>query len=316
MKKNTFLIFDGTNVFIRSFSGLMRQGLTAPNGEGTWGAFGAYNVVSNIIRKYEPSHVLIAFDKGRSSKRLLIDPEYNANRKKDDEAPRNAMDEAFQLEYKPQMSIFMHLCLKSGIPFIRIDNVEADDVISTAALSFAPVFDQVVIVSADHDMQQLIRNNIIVVKPSISYKDIQEERYTTETIMAEWGVEPWRLPEIWALTGDRGDNIKGIRGIGPKKATKMIAEYGNLETLLASDDPKIIDNIEIVRKAYSLIELGIDESIPLPPLGDLQFNPIKPDDCDAGDLEQLYDSLGFVQIKDRWKKNSLWSDGPQFGRRL
>ena len=81
MKKNTFLIFDGTNVFIRSFSGLMRQGLTAPNGEGTWGAFGAYNVVSNMIRKYEPSHVLIAFDKGRSSKRLLIDPEYKANRK-------------------------------------------------------------------------------------------------------------------------------------------------------------------------------------------------------------------------------------------
>ena len=316
MKKNTFLIFDGHNVFIRSFSGLMRQGLTSPDGDGTWGAFGAYNVVSSMIRKYEPTHVLIAFDKGRSSKRLAIDPEYKANRRKDDEAPRNAMDEAFQLEFKPQLSMFMHLCLKSGIPFIRIADIEADDIIATAALQFAPVFDQVVIVSADHDIQQLIRSNIAVVKPSISYKDIQEERFTESTIMEEWGVEPWRLPEIWALMGDKGDNIKGIRGIGPKKATKMIADYGNLETLLASDDPKIVDNIEIVRKAYSLIELGIDDNIPFPPLGNLQFNPIKPDDCDAGALEQLYDTLGFVQIKDRWKKNVLWSDGPQFGRRL
>lgn len=316
MKKNTFLIFDGHNVFIRSFSGLMRQGLTSPDGDGTWGAFGAYNVVSSMIRKYEPTHVLIAFDKGRSSKRLAIDPEYKANRRKDDEAPRNAMDEAFQLEFKPQLSMFMHLCLKSGIPFIRIADIEADDIIATAALQFAPVFDQVVIVSADHDIQQLIRSNITVVKPSISYKDIQEERFTESTIMEEWGVEPWRLPEIWALMGDKGDNIKGIRGIGPKKATKMIADYGNLETLLASDDPKIVDNIEIVRKAYSLIELGIDDNIPFPPLGNLQFNPIKPDDCDAGALEQIYDTLGFVQIKDRWKKNVLWRDGPQFGRRL
>jgi len=315
MEKKNILIFDGLNVFIRSFSGLMRQGLSAPDGSGTWGVFGAFNVVSSLIRKYEPTHVLIAFDKGRSSKRLAIDPEYKANRSK----PRDTskpMDNAFSLEFKPQLDLFMQVCLLNGIPFMRIQDVEADDIIATAALSYAPIFDKVYIVSADHDMHQLIRNNIVVIKPSISYKDIEEEIYDMSTVMDQWGVEPWRLPEIWALMGDKGDNIKGIQGVGPKKATKMIAEHGDLETVLSLDDEKIKDNIAVVRKAKLLIELGIDEDLPFPPLGQLQFNPTKPEDKYAKDLIDLYDQLGFAQIKDRWKHGNLWKETKLFGRGL
>ena len=72
MKKSTLLIYDGHNVFIRSFSGLMRQGLSAPDGSGTWGIFGAFNVVSSLIRKYQPSHVMVAFDKGRKIGRAHV----------------------------------------------------------------------------------------------------------------------------------------------------------------------------------------------------------------------------------------------------
>jgi DNA polymerase-1 len=165
-------------------------------------------------------------------------------------------------------------------------------------------------------MHQLIRNNIRVIKPSISYKDIEEEIYDVRSMVDKWGVEPWRLPEIWALMGDKGDNVKGIPGIGPKKATKLIADHGNLDAVLALDDPKISENIEVVKMAKRLIELGIDDDIPFPPLGTLQFNPIKPGDKGAEELVALYDQLGFNQIKDRWRNGTYWKDGMSFGRKL
>jgi len=314
--KKCLLVFDGHNIFIRSFSGLMRQGLSAPDGSGTWGIFGAFNVVASLIRKYEPSHVLVAFDKGRSYKRLAIDPEYKANRKRNADKPISPVNDAFSQDFKPQLAMFQHLCLRNGLPYMQLQDVEADDIIATTVLRNAATFDKVVIVSADHDLHQLVRPNITVVKPSISYRDIEEEIYDMDSVMAEWGVEPWRLPEIWALMGDKGDNVKGIPGVGPKKATKLINEHGDLSTVLNLDDPKISEHVDTVLKAKRLIELGIDEDLPFPPLGQLQFNPVQPDDDGSKELEKLYDLLGFAQVKDRWKNHNIWNDGPKFGRKL
>jgi DNA polymerase-1 len=199
---------------------------------------------------------------------------------------------------------------------MSVKDVEADDIIATAALSNAAVFDNIIIVSADHDLHQLIRPNISVIKPSISYKEIEEEQYDMASILEQWGVDPWRLPEIWALMGDKGDNVKGIPGIGPKKATKLIADHGDLASVLSLEDPKIANFVDVVIKAQRLIALGVDEDIPFPPLGNLQFNPTKPGDKSAEDLENLFDYLGFTQVKDRWKHNTLWEDVRPFGRKL
>jgi DNA polymerase-1 len=316
MNKKTLLLIDGHNIFIRSFSGLMRHGLSAPNGEGTWGAYGAYNVISSMIRKYEPSHVLIAFDKGRSAKRLALDPEYKANRHKPSDKPRNAMDDAFSTEFKPQLETFKELCRKSGVNYLSIENVEADDIIATVALENVDSFDKVVIVSADHDLHQLIRPNIIVVKPSISYKDIDAEVYDVASIKEEWGVEPQDLSDIWALMGDKGDNVKGIPGIGPKKATKLIAEHGNLASVLDLDDQKIKDNLDVVLLAKKLIMLGIDEELEVPPLEELQFTPVRHGGPNAKELDDLFLELGFTQIRSRWYHNNLWNDVKGFGRSL
>jgi DNA polymerase I len=316
MDKKTLLILDGHNIFIRSFSGLMRHGLSAPDGSGTWGAFGAFNTIASMVRKYKPSHALLALDKGRSAKRLAIDPEYKANRRTNVNRPKTAMEEAFSTEFKPQFANFIKLCETSGIPFLRIENTEADDIIATAALKLHDTFENVVIISADHDLHQLIRNNIIVVKPSISYKYIEEEIYNVQSIMEEWGVEPWRLPEIWSLMGDKGDNVKGIPGIGPKKATKLIAEHGDLASVLNLEDPKISNHIDVVLKAQRLITLNVDEDLPFPALGNLQFNPTMHGTQHAEEFEKLLDEMGFVQVKDRWKKNTLWKEAPEFGRSL
>jgi len=313
--KKTLLLLDGHNIYIRAFSGLAKQDLRNADGIGTWGAYGTVNTIASMVRRFEPTHVLLAFDQGRSSKRLAIDPEYKANRNRKKEEKKEG--DVFEDEFRPQLELTFEFCKRMGIPHLRLSNVEADDIIAKAVTAFGSSFDQVVIVSADHDIRQLIRENVVVVKPSLGQKNIVEEIFDMEAIREEWGVDPWRLPEIWSLMGDKGDNIQGIPGIGPKKATKLIADYGSLDKVLSSDDPKIVDHINTVKKALSLIELkGLDD-IPFPPLGNLQFNPVTPDTPVHGDrLLKLIEYFNLTSIKDRWLKGTLWSKEPTFGKGL
>jgi len=311
--KRTLLLFDGHNVFIRAYSGLMKQDLRNKEGQGTWGVYGTLNTLASMIRRYEPSHVMIAFDKGRSSKRLAIDPEYKANRVKDKAQP--SLSDPWE-DFRPQMDLLFQFLNKIGIPHLRLQDVEADDIIAKAAIEYGPVFDQVVIVSADHDIHQLIRENIIVVKPSLSQsRDIKEEVFDSESIVAQWKIEPIRLPEIWAIMGDKGDNVPGVPGLGPVKATKLIEEHGDLESVISNNE-KVKAHEEIVRRAFELIQLDGKDNIPFPPLGSLQFNPVTPTTPTHGDrLLKLLEHFELNSIKERWLNGTLWKEHT-LGRRL
>ena len=312
MHKKTLLIIDGHNVFIRAYSGLKRQDLRNSAGFPTYGIYGALNTVAGMVRRYEPTHMLVAFDHGRSSKRRAIDPKYKANRiKSKEDREKEGPD-----EFRPQLDLFFETCLRLGIPHLRLRDVEADDIIAKAVTEFGPVFDEVVIVSADHDIQQLIRENVRVVKPSLGQsRAIKEEVFDIESVREEWGVDPWRLPEIWALTGDKGDNVDGIPGIGPKKAIKYIREYGDLESVLASDDPKIVDYVDTVKMAFKLIELRGEDEIPFPPLGSLQFHPVEYNSEHSSPVEELFSYFELNSINDRWINGTLWRD-PKLGKNL
>ena len=312
--KRTLLLFDGHNVFIRAYSGLMKQDLRNKEGIGTWGVYGTLNTLSSMIRRYNPSHVMIAFDKGRSSKRTAIDPEYKANRNRNKNEPKPLQDPWD--DFRPQMDLLFQFCNKMGIPHMRLQDVEADDIIAKASIEYGVGFDQVVIVSADHDIRQLIRENVIVVKPSLSQsRDVKEEIYDTQSILDEWKIEPIRLPEIWALMGDKGDNIPGIPGIGPVKATKLIEEHGDLETVI-KESSKAADHEEVVRRAFELIKLDGKDNIPFPPLGSLQFNPVGPDTEFHGErLLTMLEYFELTNIKDRWVNGTLWKEHT-LGRRF
>ena len=291
----------------------MKQDLRNKEGQGTWGVYGTLNTLASMIRRYEPSHVMIAFDKGRSSKRLAIDPEYKANRVRDKGQP--SLSDPWE-DFRPQMDLLFQFLNKIGIPHLRLQDVEADDIIAKASIEYGPVFDQVVIVSADHDIHQLIRENIIVVKPSLSQsRDIKEEVFDTESIVAQWKIEPTRLPEIWAIMGDKGDNVPGVPGLGPVKATKLIEEHGDLESVISNSE-KVKEHEEIVRRAFELIQLDGKDNIPFPPLGSLQFNPVTPTTPVHGDrLLKLLEHFELNSIKERWLNGTLWKEH-SIGRRL
>lgn len=313
--KSTLLLFDGHNVFIRAYSGLARQDLRNSEGIGTWGVYGTLNTLASMIRRYEPSHVMIAFDKGRSSKRTAIDPEYKANRDRSKEK-KDALKQDMFDDFRPQLDLLFQFLNKIGIPYLRIQDVEADDILAKASIEFGPNFDQVVIVSADHDIQQLIRDNVIVVKPSLSQsRDVKEEVFNTQSVLDQWKVEPIRLPEIWAIMGDKGDNVPGVPGLGPVKATKLIEEFGNLESVI-KNSTKVAEYEPVVRRAFELIQLDGKDNIPFPPLGNLQFNPVKPNTPIHGDrLLKMLDYFEFTVFKDKWLNGTLWSE-KSFGRKL
>jgi len=314
--KKTFLLVDGHNVFIRAYSGLAKQDFRNSDGIATWGVYGFLNTLTSMVRRYQPTHVLVTFDKGKSRKRLEMYPQYKANRDKDSKeriAKKVAAGEVD--EFLPQFDLLFEFLKSMGVPYLRISGVEADDIIAKASIEFGPLFDKVVIISADHDIRQLIRNNVIVVKPSLSQsRDVKEEVFTVEKTLEEWGVEPWRLPEIWALMGDKGDNIPGVPGIGPVKAKKLIQDFGNLEKAIQSE--KVNEYEPTVRRAFKLIQLDGKDDIPFPPLGNLQFNPITKEIPNHGlKLQEMLDYFEFNVIKERWENNELWSE-KTFGRKL
>jgi len=314
--KGTFLIVDGHNVFIRAYSGLAKQEFRNSDGIATWGVYGFLNTLTAMVRRYNPTHVLVTFDKGKSSKRLEIDPQYKANREKSSKERIAKKIESGEIdEFLPQFDLLFEFLKAMGVPYLRISGVEADDIIAKASIEFGSLFDKVVIISADHDIRQLIRNNVIVVKPSLSQsRDVKEEVFTVANIREEWGVDPWRLPEVWALMGDKGDNIPGVPGIGPVKAKKLIKEFGNLEKAIESE--KVNEYEPTVRRAFKLIQLDGKDDIPFPPLGNLQFNPIPYEIPYYGlKLAEMFDYFEFNIIKERWENNELWSE-KTFGRKL
>jgi len=314
--KKTLLLVDGHNVFIRAYSGLARQDFRNSDGIATWGVYGFLNTLTAMTRRYQPSHVLITFDKGKSKKRLELYPQYKANRDKSSKERIEKKKATGEIdEFLPQFNLLFEFLEVMGVPYLRIDGVEADDILAKATVELRPLFEKVVIISADHDIMQLVRSNVIVVKPSLSQsRDIKEEVFTIEKVIEQWGVEPWRLPEVWALMGDKGDNIPGVPGIGPVKAKKLIQAFGNFEKALESE--KINEYEPTVRRALDLIKLDGKDDIPFPPLGNLQFNPVKKENTEHGlKLAEMFDYFEFNVMKERWANNELWSE-KTFGRKL
>jgi len=301
------LIIDGHNVALRAYFGLLKQGLRTRSGVGTWGLYGAINSLSFYVKEYEPTHILVAFDKGRSAIRSEILPEYKANR------ISNGPDENYQ-ESRQQINLFEEFCKQAGIKTLRIQNVEADDIIAQTIHAYADKFDQVVIVSADHDIKQLIKSNVIVVKPSLGQsRDVKQEVHSYESIRKEYDMEPEDLRQVWALTGDKGDNIPGVPGIGEKTALKLIRKYGSFAALLDSDETKIAGHRDTIEKAFSLVNLFIQhEDLDIPKLEELKFNS----SISQLGLDKFLIEYELNSIRSRYQDGLLWKEAPSIGKKL
>ncbi len=216
--KKRLMILDGSSLMFRAFYALPL--LTSPQGEYTNAVHGFSNMLFKILKEYKPHRMVVAFDKSRHTFRTELYADYKGTRAKTPE------------ELSSQVPILRDFLDACGIPFIEIDNYEADDIIGTISSRAAETGEyETLIVTGDRDAFQLIRPDVQVLytKKGISEIGVFDE----SAFRATYGFEPIRLVDLKGLMGDSSDNIPGVPGIGEKTAKKLLIEYGSLEGVYA-----------------------------------------------------------------------------------
>lgn len=212
MIASRLLLVDGTQLLYRSFFGI--RGLTTRAGEPSNAVFGFVRGIHQLIECWKPSHLAVAWDGGAPAARLNLLPEYKAQ--------RPPMPDDLRSQIQP-VHDFLHA---AAIPLVRLDHEEADDVLASLARQSAPEAGEVMIITSDKDMLQLIGGNIVMA--AWAKEDVPMGR---EGVFAKTGVYPEQIVDWLALTGDAADNIPGVEGLGPKTAAKLLAQFGTLTAL-------------------------------------------------------------------------------------
>ncbi len=219
-----FLI-DGYALIYRAFFAMISRPLRTTKGENTSAAWGVVNFLLRLREKYRPDYVAWVNDAGTSFREQRY-PEYKSTREK--------LDDSLQADFDRAVERICALLEAFRIPLVAIRGWEADDVIGTLAQAGAARGLRSVIVSGDKDFYQLIGPGITLLNPGRGGPAAVDEVWVDESNAAErLGVPPHQVVDFLALVGDASDNIPGVKGIGEKGAQKLLAEYGDLDTILA-----------------------------------------------------------------------------------
>jgi DNA polymerase I len=219
-----FLI-DGYALIYRAFYAMISRPLRTAKGENTSAAWGVVNFLLRLREKYRPDYVAWINDAGTSFRELRF-ADYKSTREK--------LDQELQADFNRSVERICQLLEAFGVPIIAIRGYEADDVIGTLAHGAANQGLQAVIVSGDKDFYQLVGPGIALLNPGRGGPAAVDEVWVDESNAVDrLGVPPRQVVDFLALVGDSSDNIPGVKGIGEKGAQKLLAEFGDLETMLA-----------------------------------------------------------------------------------
>ena len=219
-----FLV-DGYALIYRAFFALLTRPLTTGRGENTSAVWGIANFLQRLLAKHQPEYVGWVHDAGLSFRHEVY-PAYKATREK--------LTEELQADFDRGLERVTELLAGFHIPVLQVEGYEADDVIGTLARQGATRGLDVVIVSGDKDFQQLVRPHVWLLNPGRGGPASVEESWVgVENGSERLGVPPARVTDFLALLGDSSDNVPGVHGIGEKTAQALIAEFGDLESILA-----------------------------------------------------------------------------------
>ncbi|HEL0589160.1 DNA polymerase I [Streptococcus equi] len=296
--KNKLLLIDGSSVAFRAFFALYNQIDRFKNHSGlhTNAIYGFHLMLDHMMKRVQPTHVLVAFDAGKTTFRTELFADYKAGRAKTPD------------EFREQFPYIRDMLGALGIAFYELEHYEADDIIGTldkmAERTEIP-FD-VTIVSGDKDLIQLTDANTVV---EISKKGVAEfEEFTPAYLMDKMGLTPEQFIDLKALMGDKSDNIPGVTKIGEKTGLKLLHEYGSLEGIYQHVDSfkpsKMKENLLHDKEQAFLSKTlaTINTSAPIT----IGLEDIVYQGPDLDRLSQFYDEMDFVQLK-----NALASQLPQ-----
>lgn len=211
MAKKLFLI-DGTALIYRSYYAFIRRPLINSKGENTSAIFGTINSFLKLLDNFKAEHVAISFDLKEKTFRHKITETYKANR------PPAPEDLIAQVE--PIKEFFQAI----QVPEFSVTGYEADDVLATLAEKFKDKF-EIVMVTGDKDFCQLVDDKVTIFDPK------KDEHTNTAKIKEKYGITAEQFVDYLALVGDSADNIPGVKGIGPKTASKLLQEFTSLENI-------------------------------------------------------------------------------------
>ena len=289
MDKNKLLLIDGSSVAFRAFFALYHQidRFKSPTGLHTNAIYGFNLMLDHMMKRIEPTHILVAFDAGKTTFRTEMFADYKAGRAKTPD------------EFREQFPFIRQMLDAMGIKHYELSQYEADDIIGTldkmAEQTDIP-FD-VTIVSGDKDLIQLTDENTVV---EISKKGVAEfEEFTPAYLMEKMGITPTQFIDLKALMGDKSDNIPGVTKIGEKTGLKLLTEFGSLEgiyehidsmkaskmkeNLIADKEKAFLSRTLATIDTQAPIEIGLDDIVYQGPR--------------IEELGQFYDDMGFKQLR-------------------
>ena len=237
------LLIDSYGFIFRAF--YVQPPLTSPEGLPVGAIYGFASMLIKLLQEHNPTHVAAVFDHGGKNFRHEIYPEYKAHRP-------DVPSELIQ-----QFPIARTVADVFNLKSIELKGYEADDIIATLAKQIEATGEEVIVVSADKDLAQLMSDKIKIFDPTKS-------KFITEAdILEKFGVEPAKIRDILALVGDKSDNIPGVPGFGPKTASDLINQFGSFDNLvehyseISSDRKRAVfaENLDKAKLSYELVEL-------------------------------------------------------------
>ena len=285
--RRTFAVVDGNSLMHRAFHAVPPT-MNAPDGRPTNAIFGFLNMFLKMIDAFRPDGVAVAFDKGKPRVRMEMLPQYKAQ--------RPPMDP----DLRTQFPMIKELLQKIEVPILEAEGWEGDDILGTLARAGEAAGCDMLLITGDRDMYQLTTEHVKVVGTKKGLSDVQI--MTPETVEDLYhGITPELVPDFYGLKGDTSDNIPGVPGIGPKKASALIAQYGSLDEVIAHAD-------EVKGKMGENLRAHIDDALLSRKVATIQTNaPVELDfehtafpAYDAQMLAEALGALGIMSIQNRF----------------
>lgn len=285
-RQRKIAVIDGNSLMHRAYHAVPPT-MNAPDGTPTNALFGFLSMFIKMVELFKPDGIICAFDKGKPAVRIEMLPSYKAQ--------RPPMDDALRQQF-PKIK---ELLKAMDVPVCELNGWEGDDILGTLARRGEEAGFKMYLITGDRDMYQLSTDNVHVVTTRKGMSDVAI--MTPESVENLYhGITPDLVPDFYGLKGDSSDNIPGVPGIGPKKASALIVQYGNLDAVIAHADEvkgKMGESLrEHIQDALLSREVArIRTDAPL----DLDFNDARWPTFSVTELRSAFAALGFTSLTKR-----------------
>ena len=285
---NKLFLLDAYALIYRAYYAFIKNPRINSKGMNTSAVMGFVNTLNEILTKEQPTHIGVAFDHGKTFRDEAF-PAYKAQR------------EATPEDIRASVPIIKDIITAMHIPVLQADGFEADDVIGTLATKAGEAGVQTYMLTPDKDYGQLVCDNVFIFRPrhgggyeTMGPKEVCE-KYELDS--------PTQVIDLLALMGDSADNFPGCPGVGPKTATKLIAEFGSIDSILENSAKikgklreKVEGAVDDIRMSKFLATIRTDVPI------DLDLDALKIQEPDTARLTEIFTELEFKSLLDKFVK--------------